>query len=187
MCFVLKNVDLTSDFRELKQFPGYYVNRDGLIGKKIGENTLRIYESNRKSHLLQSSDGKQHRVQESHAVASAFIDDYNDNCRIYFRDGNPRNSRLSNLYIHKEDVEDLDDEVWRKIPGFSDYEMSSKKRVRSLTRTQTVCRSDGIIYERKLQGRILSTSDGGHFMMTPDGAKATCNYVSNVYKMVFGD
>ena len=149
-----ETVELTSDFSPVPGFPGFYVNKDGVVGKKISDDKLRIYKyDRRKTTQLRDENNKLHRLRQSHIVARTFLEGYDPSVRIQYKDGDVLNGCLDNIFIQK--IEDFEKEVWKTIPSYPDYEISSEMRVRSKPRVQIV-EQKGTTYERVYPGRYMS-------------------------------
>src|SRR5262245_60948427 len=103
-----------------------------------------------------------------------FVD--NDQLRFVMVDGKPR-YLLNDVERYLAEQADLPNEVWKVIPGFPNYEMSSLRRVRRATASQGTH-----------VGRLLKIRQrgGGLGVSLTEGAKVRQRSVEKLWQEVFG-
>lgn len=180
-------INLTSDFKEIEDFPGYYVNPEGKVGKLLPSGKLRIYSSAAGEYKLKDETGKRRYARQSFLVASTFIPGFKDHYRIYFSDKDSKNCSLNNIYVKKQDLIDLPDEKWRGIPGYSNYRISNYMRVKSMKRDIKKLSVYGLTYTQHVGERILSEDNGGRVSIVPDGEESRKVSVKVLYRLAWGN
>ena len=161
------NVDDLKKYEIIPGVPGYMVSKDGSVICVRG-NRLSLVKESKGRVILQPIDHPKHGYRVDDLVARAYIIEYRPGDRIIHIDGDKSNNKLNNLRI--ESMYDPD-ECWTQIKGYERlYEISSKGRVRSVTRISEYKRGDKVV-KRLLESKLMSPWKGHYsrvYILTKD-------------------
>lgn len=128
------------------KFHKYFHHKDG------HKDYFRITDTNGKTKIIPAAE----------TIAKLFVDNPQNACFVFHKDGNTHNHRADNLSWTTvvRYCNNIEGELWKDIDGFEDkYEISSFGRVYSKTRYR-----NGKLYKGKLLRPLLNSS--GYYMVS---------------------